>query len=292
MRLLILSDLHLEFAPFELPKGLDFDVAILAGDIHSPGAKAVRWAGERTRFGGKPVVYVPGNHELYDTRMDQGLTEMRAAASANGVHLLDGDQVVINGVRFLGATLWTDFELAIGTVEGRAAMDLERTLRLASNSLNDYTLIRTPDDSAEPETWRSRQGRRLHAADTRQIHLTQREWLRKALAEKFAGPTVVVTHHAPHRGSLADRHARDWVFRSRVSELPADLFEVPTLWVHGHIHQNFDYRVGSCRVVTNPRGYVRWDGAMENTAFDPGLVVELPGDRKDGFTNAMGGSVK
>ena len=71
------------------------------------------------------------------------------------------------------------------------------------------------------------------------------------------------------------RHVGDWVFRSRVSELPQELFEVPTLWVHGHIHQNFDYHVGPCRVVTNPRGYVRWDGAMVNTAFDPGLVVDL-----------------
>ena len=103
MKLLILSDLHLEFALFELPEGLDFDVAVLAGDIHSPGAKGVRQAAEGTRFGGKPVVYVPGNHEFFDTRMDQALAEMRVAAS-NGVHFLDADQVVIGAIAVCSRT--------------------------------------------------------------------------------------------------------------------------------------------------------------------------------------------
>lgn len=280
MKLLILSDLHLEFAPFELPDGLDFDVAILAGDIHSPAVKAARWAGDVARFGGKPVVYVPGNHEFYDTRMDQALAETRAAALSLGVHLLDGDQVVIDGVRFLGATLWTDFELEIDTPGGRRS-DASVSMRMATNLMNDYALIRAADEFAEPNTWRARDGRKLKAADTRRIHLRQRKLLTDMLSEPFEGPTVVVTHHAPHRGSLSERYAQDWVSAAFVSELPEGFFDVPVLWVHGHMHQSFDYRVGSCRVVCNPRGYVNWSGRTENSNFDPGLVLHVP-DRKDG----------
>ncbi|SCK38058.1 DNA repair exonuclease [Variovorax sp. HW608] len=280
MKLLIISDLHLEFAPFEPPGDLDFDVAILAGDIHCPAVKAARWAGDVARFGGKPVVYVPGNHEFYDTRMDQTLAEARTAASSLGVHLLDGDQVVINGVRFLGATLWTDFELAIDTPDGRRS-DASVSMRKASNLMNDYALIRAADESAEPDTWRARHGRKLEAADTRQIHLRQHRWLSAMLSVPFEGPTVVVTHHAPHRGSLSERYARDWVSAAFVSELPEVYFDVPALWVHGHCHQSFDYRVRSCRVVCNPRAYVNWSGRTENGNFDPGLVLHVP-DRKDG----------
>ncbi|CAN7715488.1 metallophosphoesterase [Variovorax sp. LjRoot175] len=76
MKLLILSDLHLEFETFEPPQGLEFDVVVLAGDIHSPGRRAVEWA--EARFAAKPVVYVPGNHEYYDSRMDQALAEPRS----------------------------------------------------------------------------------------------------------------------------------------------------------------------------------------------------------------------
>ena len=89
MKILILSDLHLEFAPFEPPPALEFDVVILAGDIHSPGRRAVQWA--ESRFAGRPVVYVPGNHEYYDSRMDLALTEARAAADRGRVRLLDGE---------------------------------------------------------------------------------------------------------------------------------------------------------------------------------------------------------
>lgn len=272
MKLLILSDLHLEFAPFEPVPGLEFDIVILAGDIHSPAKRAIQWASER--FEDKPVIYVPGNHEYYDGRLDTTLSEARLKSVDSDVHLLDGDELVIDGVRFLGATLWTDFELAIETPEGRVT-DAARSMRVATNLLNDYALIRTSDESAELNTWRGKQGRKLQAADTLRIHQAQRAWLQERLAIRFAGPTVVVTHHAPQRGSLAQRYADDWTSSAFVNELPEAFFDVPVLWVHGHTHQHFDYRFGSCRVVCNPRGYVNRSGRIENTEFSPGLVINV-----------------
>jgi len=272
MKVLILSDLHLEFAPFEPVPNLEFDVVVLAGDIHSPAKRAVQWAADR--FRGKPVIYLLGNHEYFDSRLDTTLAEARRDAEDSNVHLLDGDELVVDGVRFLGATLWTDFALAIETPEGPVS-DVRRAMKMATNLLNDYALIRTVDESAEPDTWRDKQGRKLQAADTLQIHQAQRAWLRDRLSEPFAGPTVVVTHHAPHRGSLAQRYADDWASGAFVTELPETFFDVPVLWVHGHTHQSFDYRVRSCRVVCNPRGYVNWSGRIENKAFDPGLVIDV-----------------
>ncbi|SEM04169.1 Calcineurin-like phosphoesterase [Variovorax sp. YR750] len=279
MKLLILSDLHLEFAPFEPAPDLDFDVVILAGDIHSPAKRAVQWATDR--FRGKPVIYLLGNHEYYDGRLDTTLAEARREAEGTNVHLLDGDEVVIDGVRFLGATLWTDFELGIETPEGSVS-DAARAMKMATHLLNDYTLIRAPDESAEPDTWRHKEGRKLQAADTLRIHQTQRAWLQERLAEPFAGPTVVVTHHAPHRGSLAQRYADDWASGAFVNELPEEFFDVPVFWIHGHTHQQFDYRVKSCRVMSNPRGYVNWSGKIENKAFNPRLVVDVQALVEDG----------
>lgn len=279
MRVLILSDLHLEFAPFEPASDLEFDVAILAGDIHSPAKRAVQWAADRLH--GKPVVYLLGNHEYYDGRLDTTLAEARGEVEGSNVHLLDGDEVVINGVRFLGATLWTDFALTIETPEGPIS-DVGRAMKMATNLLNDYALIRTVDESAEPDTWRYKQGRKLQAADTLRIHQAQRAWLHDRLAESFAGPTVVVTHHAPHRGSLAQRYADDWSSGAFITELPETFFDVPVLWVHGHTHQRFDYQVRSCRIICNPRGYVNWSGRIENKAFDPGLVIDVRARVSDG----------
>ncbi|BEP51979.1 MULTISPECIES: hypothetical protein [Variovorax] len=134
---------------------------ILAGGIHSPAKRAIQWAVER--FPGKPVLYVPGNHEYYDGRLDTTLAEARSAAEGSHVYLLDGDERVIDGVRFLGATLWTDFALAIETPEGPVS-DVAWAMKKATNLLNDYALIRTLDETAEPGTWRDKQGRKLQAA--------------------------------------------------------------------------------------------------------------------------------
>jgi hypothetical protein len=74
------------------------------------------------------------------------------------------------------------------------------------------------------------------------------------------------------RGSIFGGNQHSGAF---VNELPDAFFDVPAIWIHGHTHQQFDYRVRSCRIVSNPRGYVNWSGRIENKAFDPALVIDV-----------------
>jgi predicted phosphodiesterase len=275
MKLLVLSDLHLEFADMAVPADADFDVAILAGDIVCPGSKAMAWASRPTTLQrAKAVILVPGNHEYYDRVMPDELAAMRRLAQASSLplHLLDCDTVVIDGVRFVGCTLWTDFQLRIDTADGPVA-DVARGLAAARRSMVDYRTIDVIDPAPRPG---SPATRKLTPEDTLALHRTQRNWLQQVLAEPFEGPTVVITHHGPHRGSLAPRFAADWVSTAFINELPPSFFEVPVLWVHGHTHTSFDYRVGGCRVLCNPRGYqVGRRVVPENARFDAGRVVDV-----------------
>lgn len=66
--------------------------------------------------------------------------------------------------------------------------DVGRAMKMATNLLNDYALIRTRDETAEPDTWRDRQGRKLQTTDTLRIHQVQRAWLQAKLAERSTGP--------------------------------------------------------------------------------------------------------
>ncbi|RUR71080.1 metallophosphoesterase [Variovorax guangxiensis] len=276
MKLLILSDLHLEFGTFLVPKA-DYDVVILAGDISVPGSKAMRWTRRAENFGESvPILFVPGNHEFYSGVLQTSLKEMALTAKACNVHLLAPGAAEIGGVRFLGCTLWTDFELPVQTKAG-PLVDAERAMKAAKVHLNDYSSIRwaeTPEH-ADASTAPKPRKRRLTPEDTRALHQGDRAWLARKLAEPFDGPTVVVTHHAPHRNSLAPHYQSDWLSPAFVSELPDSFFEVPSLWVHGHLHESRSYSVGNCRVVCNPRGYVRHGRDQENKQFNPGLVVEL-----------------
>jgi len=246
MKLHILGDIHLEFAPFALPD-TDADVVVMAGDI-GVGLAGIEWANRCA----KPVVYVAGNHEYYGHAIPKLTDRMRSAAGSN-VAFLENDEVVIDGVRFLGATLWTDFRLF-----GDAQFD--HGMVVAGQSMNDFRKIRCSP----------RYGR-LTPRVTEVMHRRTRFWLQRMLQSQHAGPTVVVTHHAPSIRSISAEYRDDPLasaFASNVEEL-ADGTRI-SLWVHGHTHHCIDYPIAGTRVVSNQRGY-----PGEETGFDPTLVVDV-----------------
>lgn len=263
MKLLILSDLHLESAAYDLPAGLAFDAIVLAGDICDSGVQSVLWAARPEFNQGKPVFFVPGNHEFYSRSMAYTFMAMQEAAEGTLVQIMDRKAVILDGVRLLGCTLWTDFNLGIGNSQ---ESDPAKAMAEAQLYLMDYREIMPYFDDFKF----------LKPQDTRDFHNTQRHWLLSNLKQPFEGKTVVITHHAPHRASLAEKYASDWCSPAYISELPDMAFQVPTLWVHGHTHTPFDYTVGSCRVVCNPRGYRSMrTGRFEVTGFNPALIIEV-----------------
>jgi Icc-related predicted phosphoesterase len=245
MRIHLLSDLHNEFSPFT-PQVLDVDVVILAGDI-DVNVRGVAWA--RQCFSG-PVLYVPGNHEYYGGHLGRTLQKMRLVGGER-VRVLDRDEVIIAGVRFLGATMWTDF-----SATGNPPM----ASLSAQHAMNDFRQIRTENY------------RRIRPADLVEQSVKTRDWLCGKLAESFAGQTVVITHHAPSLRSLQDSpHAgthMDAAYANRWEDLMGG--EALALWLHGHCHSAADYDVAGTRVVCNPRGY-----PGEKTGFNPGLILTL-----------------
>ena len=244
MRIRIYSDLHLEFAPFEPPAN-DADTIVLAGDIAN-GAAGIAWA--RETFGG-PVLYLAGNHEYYEGEFEAVQKAMAAAAREHSVELLDCSTAVVDGVRFLGCTLWTDYSLA---PQGERPAVIE-----AARKLNpDYQLIQRGSRAFSPE-------------DAIALCSRHRAWLAAALAAPFPGKTVVVTHFAPHPRSIAPAFVGHRANPGFVLNLETIMDSAP-LWIHGHTHTFFDYRVRGTRVICNPRGY-----PGEQTGFRPDLTVEI-----------------
>jgi Icc-related predicted phosphoesterase len=266
MKILILSDLHLEFdrfSPVHKGERIDegVDVVVLAGDI-AEGLQGIRWA--RETFATKEIVYVAGNHEYYDRHFEHLQAEMRDVANRMGVYFLDQDSVGLFGVRFLGATLWTDFSVFGESKKPAAMFD-------AMRYMNDYKCIQT---SCAPPGHEVAGSRRLHPRDTVRLHEQAVAWLGRELDQADAGKTVVVTHHAPHRHSVHGRYANDILTAAYVSDL-GRLMGRSNLWIHGHMHDGCDYVVNGTRVVCNPRGYARWDVSVENARFNPGGTLEI-----------------
>ncbi len=248
MKLHILSDIHAEFEPFDPPQ-TEADIVILAGDIHL-GKKGLDWA--KNQFPDSPVLYVLGNHEHYGQALPKHVAKLQQLAAGSNVHILENSRLDIGEVTFLGCTLWTDFRLyGDPRIAGYEA----------TQKMTDYKKIRV-----------SPQYRKLRSIDTATIHLHSRSWLAKHVRQASNRKVVIVTHHAPSEESIPLWHRDDILSAAYASAL--DSFVASSgaaLWVHGHVHVQQDYMIGSTRVVCNPKGYP--DEA--HAAFMPDYVLEI-----------------
>lgn len=260
MKFALYSDLHLELmgGVSWQPPPLDVDVVILAGDIgkHTHG---IKWA--TTAFRQAPVspeiLYVAGNHEYYDAHLGM-LDELQNPRwERMGVNFLEKRTYEWPGVRILGCTLWSAFDL-YGADKASAYMNV------AKNGINDYWMIY------------ARGGKRLEPRDTLELHRKAVRWLDAELAKPFDGKTVVVTHFAPHRGCVAPQHQGSELAPYFVTDL-SWLMEKHRIdvWCYGHTHTNNDFVAeNGCRVVSNQRGYTS-EFAAGGMGFRPDLVIEV-----------------
>lgn len=245
LRIRIFSDLHLEGCAYT-PEPAEADVVVLAGDIDK-GTAGMQWGARY--FPHTPVIYVAGNHEFYRGDMPEIRRRFETEALRLGVHYLENSEVIIGGVRFLGATLWTDFRL----YDNPAAAMVE------AMRMNDFHIILDGDDVLTP-------------ARTVEFHAESLASLTEQLAIPFPGKTVVVTHHAPSQRSIAPHFQGDALSAGFTSKLD-HLFPQVDLWIHGHTHYSCQYQAGRCRVVSNQRGYVRRGGAEDTGFVDPFIVT-------------------
>ncbi len=274
MKIQLMSDLHLEVEPeFVAVPAPEADVLVLAGDIgalpESPMAKCGAPDWHLTRFSPAlghwpvPVLYVPGNHEFDGYDLHASRIRLREIVEALGITWLDRESVVLDGVRFIGTTLWSDFECfsdrpahlpdaLVYNLEMR-----EKAYRAANFFLERAATLRG--------------GALFDAAAMREEALRCQDWLRAALACRHAGPTVVVTHFAP---SLESHDPRFGLTPGTAGFCNAldHLVASADLWLHGHLHCASDYRVGDCRVVANPLGYA---AQGEQDGFVPRCVVQI-----------------
>ncbi|MEK9777391.1 MAG: hypothetical protein VW339_14820, partial [Quisquiliibacterium sp.] len=199
----------------------------------------------------------------------------------SGIAFLENEALVINGVRFIGCTLWTDFRLF--EKPGRPLqLTPDEAFEQSRRMIPDFRAIRYARDGQQPT---------LSLSDWTALHAASRAWLTMELARPWSGPTVVVSHHLPSWKSVHPSYA---AYPSNVG-FASDLDHLvgqANLWIHGHTHTTRRFQIDACQVVCNPRGYPRsgrvkdasdlsqpapTEATMvfENPEFDPGLIVDL-----------------
>jgi len=270
MKIQLLSDLHLESHPHFVPQPAPgADVLVLAGDIGSYQSGSALLAQGDADFGlarfsplrgwPVPVLFVPGNHEYDGLDFDAGHARLRETCERLGLVWLERETWHCQGVRFVGTTLWSDFDALSHGLPISAALKAQgKAMRAAHYHLR--------------KTGTSRFGQPWLAEGVREQALQCQAWLSAALAMAHAGPTVVVTHFAPSLRSADPRYGLTPGTAGFCNALDA-LLEQADLWLHGHLHCPADYTAGRCRVRANPLGYAR---KQEQAAFEPQGLIEVP----------------
>ncbi len=282
MKIQLLSDLHLEAHPHWVPTPAPgADLLVLAGDIGSyqSGSSLTDTDFGLARFSPlqgwpTPVLFVPGNHEYDGLDFDVAHQRLRETCKRLGITWLEREVLVWppgpanpHPVRFVGTTLWTDFD-ALAPKEptsstpasGLLAQQLKSRDK-AFRAANYYLKKNSATRHGEP----------MLAPALREQALVCQQWLTQALAQPFDGTTVVVTHFAPSLLSADPRYGLTPGTAGFCNALDA-LLPQAQLWLHGHLHAPSDYRTQGCRVVANPLGYARKN---EQAAFEPSLCIDI-----------------
>lgn len=271
MKIALASDLHLEFGDIQLDNSQDAQVLILSGDIlvaqdlhdhpdtnHSIvniadlGRRqliALRFREFLKRVSAEfpHVIYVAGNHEFYHGKWPLGLDYLQQEVNKfSNIHFLENNSVVIDGITFLGGTLWTNMN------------NLDPvTMNVVAHGMNDFNIIRNSD----------RNFARLTPQDVAQQHRKTVNYISQIVDSNPHSSYVVVGHHAPTKQSIKPRYHDDYYMNGAYSsELTEFILDRPQikLWTHGHTHDQFDYQVGSTRVVCNPRGYIGYESCADH----------------------------
>lgn len=255
----VVSDFHLEFVGLDLiHEQPECDIVVVAGDVF-PGPEGIHWLGHTFN---KPVVYIAGNHEYYRPDLDMEVVHaliQDAEKEYPHVNFLQNETITIQGIRFICATLWTDFNLY-----GNPQLAEE----IAVEGMCDF----------EQVTWGG--GIPLNVEKVKDEFYTSYGYMMEELQNPFNGKTVVVTHHLPSAMSIAPQYFNSSLnpcFGSNLNKF-IKRFQ-PNLWIHGHTHSNVDYWIDNTRVICNPYGYRnrvdRNNGKRENWDFIPDLVIDV-----------------
>jgi predicted phosphodiesterase len=280
MKIAVCSDLHLEFGKLTLKNTDNADVLILSGDIcvakdllelGSPVNKSetIHDFFRNCSVEFKKVIYIVGNHEHYHGNFNDTIKYLQNKLGyLKNLHILDKEVVTIDGVTFIGGTLWTDMNggdpMTLNAI-GRMMNDF-RCVKNSNKMVSYKTYLPDPKDNTRDLTVFKERAAIFSPQDAVEDHNKMVDYIYHVVRGKDNQKFVVVGHHAPSKLSTHPKYQHETLMNGGYSsDLSQFILDNPQikLWTHGHTHETFDYMIGETRIVCNPRGYVGYENRAD-----------------------------
>lgn len=249
IKIKLISDVHLEMRDNKLPideLGENYaDILILAGDISLVHLEAYFKFLEYCTSEYKDVILIAGNHEYYHSKgvdhVEGKIMEVVERVNNNrdipNLHYLQRNYVDINGIRFLGCTLWTKIP--------------EVSEDYIKEHMNDYSRIRYKVNYPNGTIRRLK----IKPNNTVWWHKRDTKWLEETILES-ALPVVIVTHHAPSfDGTINPILKDDPINKAYATDLEVFMHSKVKLWCYGHTHWYNQRKIHETTIWSNPLGY-------------------------------------
>ncbi|MGJ4932261.1 metallophosphoesterase [Bradyrhizobium sp. HKCCYLS2038] len=289
-RVAIISDPHVDIErnAWDNPPRIDADVLVVSGDVAAPLVVGMRWVVDNLCAGVQRVVYVPGNHCFYRGRASDGedrtyyqdqMVRGREVARSLGIDLLQNDAIEIDGVRYLGGTLWSDLSVLPRGWTVQEAMFYSQRGYLPDHDLYGSMSRDYHNDFRQISYGGPGHRNRFTPSQMLALHRESFAFFKRALSTPFDGPTVCISHVGP--ASSVEPGMHSWLYGcTDIESLMKDYQTAPEFWIHGHVHKSRDYEIGATRVICNPRGYPdpKAPSGRENPDFAPTLTIEVDPD--------------
>lgn len=262
MKIQLVSDVHIEMYRDEIdpmtfvePTG---DYLALCGDIGSPGnekqCKRYKKLLETYSQHFKHVFVLTGNHEYYAPGFKKPGESKPTVAEIDtlinnickafdNVTFLQMKSVIIEGVKIIGATLWSEVT----------------NVPAVAGGLNDYRMIYVENEDVQPK---KKKQRTLQVPDTCAWHKEHLEYILKEIksAREENMPCVVFSHHCPvYEQSSHPKYITSPIYSAFATDLKhmfeSKEFDHVKLWGYGHTHYNASRIVGKTLIEANQKGY-------------------------------------
>lgn len=266
MRIIATSDLHYNVARSKAPcqalakeicrRG--GDLLILAGD--SAGADLTQLDAVFALFDDFPGqrLAVAGNHELWTTggadSMHRYQNELADACSRRGIHYLDNEPYLVDGLAVVGNIGWYDYTFRPSALDIPLRFYMNKVAPGAAGRLDRHKhLLDNADDippAAYDITTRWRDGDRVNLphSDVDFTHLTaQRLRQHLELADARTGRIVAIVHHLPFAELVPHSVLPNWEFATAflgselLGEVLLDFPKVSDVFC-GHSHRRMVVR--------------------------------------------------